>query len=296
MVYAENSNIDEYQNVVLSSQNIFWVKRDGSRVLVCRAGDLIANARLERFPKLETEEVVSTEMMQEISSIFHALEVAVRPREKMKTVKAVRESWTLWFNSHDSLSPLEVILLSEYLMPKDLQNNSTNWSAASLQLFHRSCFIATLFTLGTCALGYHSWKFLREAWILSFSLSSHYSVAGMKTSDLENLRSGDKSSEFVEQLISSVELEFDGLKNVVSRMFENAKGTGGPRGLVPAELTDIERLYAHLESTVSPIVDLNDVKMRDLWKTDHFKIVSKLSDNDGNEVKLVDEIYLEFGL
>ncbi|MBH47456.1 MAG: hypothetical protein CME71_04735 [Halobacteriovorax sp.] len=296
MVYADNNNMNEYENIVLSAQNVFWVKRDGSRVLVCRAGDLLANARLERFPKLESEQIISVKKLQEVSNIFSSLESATRPREKMKIVKTIRENWTLWFNSHESLSALEIILLSEYLMPKQLKENSSEWSEASLHLFQRSCFISTLFTLGTCALGYHSWKFLRDAWAISFCLSSHYSKEGMKASDMKALGDGEVDQNFVEKMIESVDLKFVGLKQVAARMFERQSASATPYGLKTEELSDIERLFAHLESKVSYLTDFQDYELKKIWRDDQFKIVHKLYDNNGSDFAVVEDVYLEFGL
>tara|TARA_R110000868_G_scaffold30668_1_gene113176 strand:- start:6369 stop:7259 length:891 start_codon:yes stop_codon:yes gene_type:complete len=296
MVYAENSNPHEYENIVLSAQNIFWVKRDGSRVLVCRAGDLLANARLERFPKLESEQIVSPKKLQEIANVFSSLEKAKRPREKMKTVKSIRENWTLWFNSHESLSVIEVILLSEHLMPQELKENSKEWSGASLQLFQRSCFISTLFTLGTCALGYHSWNFLRDAWAISFCLNSHYSKVGMKISDLKSLDDGQIDQPFVERVIESVDLEFAGLKQVAAKMFEKPSVGTSPYGLRVEELSDIERLFAHLESRVPYQSEFEEYELRKIWRDDQFKIVHKLYDNNGGDFSMVEDVYLEFGL
>ena len=55
MVYAENFDLSQYGQSQLSAHDIYWVKRDGSRVLVRRAGEYLDQENLKRYPKLDFE-------------------------------------------------------------------------------------------------------------------------------------------------------------------------------------------------------------------------------------------------
>lgn len=300
MPSSENSVTSNNEQLVLSHHNIFWVKRDGSRVLVCHAGDLLAQAKLTRFPKLDFENCVDEARLEKISSTFLDLKSVLRPKLKMQAVARVRSNWGEWFHSANSCSVLELVLISEILFPELMRAHAATWSQASMPLFHRSCFIATMSALGACALGYASWSYLENIWRVSFAHSVEFAHKGMELSTLGEFEATRVKSEKSSCDLSHIETEYPSLEAVAKIVFERANGEGGPRGLHMAEMTDVERWFAHLQlhtPWTNEFLKNESGWFKSFWSDDEFNIVAKFVDGKPREfISRSDEEYLDFGL
>lgn len=300
MSSAENSITSDSEQFVLSHHDIFWVKRDGSRVLVCHTGDLLAQAKLTRFPKLDFKISVDEARLQKISRVFLELKSAQRPKQKMKIVEQVRTQWGEWFHSAEGHCVLELVLLSEILFPELMRAHAATWSKASMPLFHRSCFVATMAALGACALGYASWKYLENVWRISFAYSVQFAEHGMELSALDELERARVKNDITAAPLTSVDTEFPSLEAVARMTYERANGSGNPRGLHMAEMSDIERWYAHLQLNTpwaSDFITNTSEWFKSFWSNDEFRIVAKFMDANAREnSNRSDEEYLDFGL
>lgn len=297
MSYAENVAPESQNEFVLSHHDIYWVKLNGSSVLVCRVGDLIEHARLDRFPKKEFKSKIDPTRISTIAQTLHELTKAKRPRAKMQIVEAIRSQWDEWFHQYEKLSVVEIILLSEQLVPEQMKQHADVWAKASMPLFHRSCYIATMTVMGASALGYASWNYLSELWKMAFSHSAMFALHGMGHTELpclESVRVGKKES--IPKL-TTLESSYPSLHDVAKLVFERADGSGFPRGINVAEMNDVERWYAHLQMSVPWSQDFigGDVSWHEnFWIEDHFHVIQKLN-HKNNNVKTNDE-YLDFGL
>lgn len=299
MVCAENFNLDEHTLNVLSTHHLFWVKRDGSRVLVCRTGDLVSAAKLERYPKLETETLVNLERVEEIASLFLQLKEIQRPKDKMILVAKIRASWAQWFLSEEKVSPLELILVCEKLMGSLMKEHADEWSEASLALFHRSCLVATLSVMGVASLGYASWKYLESIWTISFSHNAKFKLTGMNYSSLEKLDKSRTQSIPSTIEVKPIQTDYQSLDFASSLVFEKADGSGQPRGTTLSELSDSERWFAHVQNNISWNLDLTSMPNTDwaeLWTKDNYNILKKLYDAKKEAFENYENTYLEFGL
>lgn len=296
MVYATNPIFEEHDDIVLSRHDVYWQKRDGSRVLVCRAGDLVSHAHLDRFKNIHQECRVDLERLNSIIEILAPLKNPMRAKEKMQVVQTLRDCWSDYFG-HDQIALLEVVILSELLVPDMMKSNASLWSKASMSLFHRSCFVATMSLIGSCALGYSSWSFLSEIWRMSFALSSQYAEAGLDLSSLPKfeLVRTQKTNE-KPKLVVDTKADFKSLVEVTNLFFEQPDGNGFPRELNIAEMTDVERLYAHIQNNTPWEFDLSDDEWwGEFWSNDIFHVLKKLQGDQRANIKSKDE-YLDFGL
>lgn len=100
--------------------------------------------------------------------------------------------------------------------------------------------------------------------------------------------------------LSNIETDFPSLEDVAKLVFERANGDGGPRGLHMAEMTDVERWFAHLQLSTpwtSDFLGRDNEWLKEVWSRDEFSIVAKFVDGKPlSFVSRADEEYLDFGL
>jgi len=218
----------------------------------------------------------------------------------MQAVARVRSNWNEWFHSHDGYNVLDLVLLSEILFPDLMHAHAATWSKASMPLFHRSCFIATMSALGACALGYASWKYLENIWRISFAHSVEFARNGMELSTLDELEESRVNTVSRQVEFTHVDTEFPSLESVAKIIFERANGEGGPRGLHMAEMTDVERWFAHLQLKTpwaTDFINSDSEWFKSFWSNDDFNVVAKFNDGKPREfINRIDEEYLDFGL
>ncbi len=288
MVYALNSTPPAHENL-LSPNDIFWIKRDGARVLICRAGDLIDSARLQRFENLEIVSRVDEEKLETVFSVLQELRHTIRPKDKMKIVSQVRKNWSQWFSGPERLTPIELIILGQRLMQDSMRVHIQAWAKASMPLFHRSCVAGLLNLCGAVALGYASWPYLEDLWRLSFSHSASFGLHGMtgKTlSCLEYVRTQHQAAKiFVEPLAAS----FPSVAVIFKRTHE------AQQTLSACEMNDIERWFTHIQKSMPWDIDLlQDMKWWDsFFYHDKFFILGKMGESIENMGSAESE-YIDF--
>jgi hypothetical protein len=289
MAYAQFDVNKENAKSIISASDIYWVRRDQSRLLVCRAGDLLSHARLDRFPKITHELKVNEEKIQHVVDVMSCLASSKSVREKMLVVNQVRAHWQRWFVSDEKLTPLELVILGERIMHEPLQGHAEIWAKASTELFHRSCTSGTLLIFGAVSLGYHSWSFLGELWRMAFSYSATFALEEMSQRSLPCLElARTKKYELDDRIYSG--MRHDSSMEVVF----NFHPTSSKRSFY--ELSDLERWYGHIQQMIP--WDKNILKETAWWKNFHseddFKIINKIFENE--KVRLVEDHYINFEL
>ncbi len=298
MVYTENFDLSQYGSNQLSAHDIYWVKRDGSRVLVRRAGEFLDNENLKRYPKLDFEIKIDHSKIIAAKEILLSLKNIQRPKDKIKLANKVRALWSEWFFSPSSLTPLEVMILGDEVMAQTYQELAKNWSAPSTSLFQRSCLIASLSILGAVSLGYTSWTFLEDLWKLNFTYSAYFSDEGMKFSDLEDLEKSRESLKANLFEFKPIESRYVSLQQMRELVFEKADGSGKAKGLSYQELNDLERWFNYLHQTISwshSLINEDNQHWKNIWTEDSFDILSKLQSESIN-MSAMNQEYIEFEL
>ncbi|PIP90465.1 MAG: hypothetical protein COW01_10195 [Bdellovibrionales bacterium CG12_big_fil_rev_8_21_14_0_65_38_15] len=296
MVYAENFDLSQYGQSQLSAHDIYWVKRDGSRVLVRRAGEYLDQENLKRYPKLDFEIKIDHLKILPAKEILLKLKTGLRPKEKIKLANNVRDLWSEWFFSPTSLSPLEIMILGDEIMSDSYKELASEWSAPSTILFQRSCLIASLSLLGAISLGYTSWKFLEELWKINFTYSAHFSEKGMKLSDLNDLEKNRTGKDEQTYSFTLMKSQFVSIVQMTELIFEKSDGTGAPKNISYHELSDLERWFNYLHQSISwnkTLVDQDNQHWKNIWAEDPFDILSKLQ---SDSVDSMNHEYIEFEL
>ena len=279
MVYAENFDLSQYGQSQLSAHDIYWVKRDGSRLLVRRAGEFLDQENLKRYPKLDFEIKIDDEKISSLKEILSKLKESPRPKEKIKLANSVRNMWNEWFFSPASLSPLEIMIVGDEVMSEAYKELAKDWSNPSTLLFQRSCLIASLSLLGAVSLGYTSWDYLKDIWKLNFTYSAYFHENGMKFCDLDDLEKARVENSNTEFDFVALENKFISVAQMVSLIFEKSNGTGKPRKITYHELNDMERWFNYLHQTISwnkALVNQDNQYWKTIWAEDSFDILSKL--------------------
>lgn len=298
MVYAENFDLSQYGESQLSAHDIYWVKRDGSRVLVRRAGEFLDHENLKRYPKLDFEIKIDHTKILAAKEILLNFKETHRPKDKIKLANKMRAIWSDLFFAPTSLTPLEVMILGDEIMAQAYQELAKTWSTPSTILFQRSCLIASLSILGAVSLGYTSWSFLEDLWKLNFTYSAYFSDEGMKLSDLDDLEKSRIGTDENQFKFSPIESRYHSISQMRELVFEKADGSGIPRGLACHELNDLERWFNYLHQTISwsqSIAAQDNQHWKNIWSEDSFDILSKLQSDPMNTTTINQE-YIEFEL
>ncbi len=298
MVYAENFNLEQYGESQLSAHDIYWVKRDGSRVLVRRAGEFLDQENLKRYPKLDFELKIDHQKISTIKEYFLSLKNGLRPKDKLRLSQKIRDRWEEIFFSDDSMTPLEIIILGDEIMCQVYSEFAKDWSTPSTILFQRSCLIASLSMMGAVSLGYTSWSYLENIWLVNFSYSAHYQNNNMKYSDLDLLEKNRSDEKIDVSEINLLPSKYVSLKAMMELVFEKSDGSGQPKHLNLNELSDLERWFNHLQQTIkwnSSLLQESGQVWKNLWSQDNFRVLEKLK-NKNEASSQQSEQYIEFEL
>tara|TARA_R110002049_G_scaffold59208_1_gene160416 strand:- start:129 stop:1025 length:897 start_codon:yes stop_codon:yes gene_type:complete len=298
MVYAENFHLEQYDECQLSAHDIYWVKRDGARVLVRRAGDFLDQENLKKYPKLDFELKVDHQKITKLKDILLSLKEGLRPKDKLRLSQKLRDQWDHLFFTDESMTALEFLILGDELMCHKYSEFAKDWSSPSTMLFQRSVLIASLSMMGAVSLGYTSWSYLENMWLVNFSYSAFYHENSMRFSELDLMEERRVGKNNSIQKIDTLKSEFISLEAMMNLVFEKPDASETPKQIHLNELSDIERWFNYLQQTISwnsPLHLENNQLWKNLWIEDTHYILDKL--RNISEVQThKNEQYIEFEL
>lgn len=273
MVYAHKDQTKENHTWLISRDDVYWIKRSGARVLICRAGDLIDHESIARFENIERVCKVDLQKLQTIFQEISQLQNSARARERMKITNNIRSNWETWFLSSQKLSVLELVVLADMLMHESLKLHVDVWAKASMPLFHRSSVVGLVAMFGAIALGYNSWSYLEQIWQVSFSHSVSFALNGMTEKTIQCLEHARiyKRNSGIDVKASSE--SFPSLQNVYElSQYEQA---------ALSQLTDMERWYRHIQANTPWGLELS-IELQPWWdrffEQDNFRVTNKVCD------------------
>lgn len=238
------------EGYVLSPANLYWIRRSGERTLLSQKADflnfdLIAKLQSQK-QKIEAEDLIPSEFIDEISSAFAAHRREVQIKDKIQWRKRLLFNFKKRLLSGEN-SQFEIDQVMWKIFSKFNIELTKSFLDKDIDLFKRSMSIASSYTLMAFVMGYYNDDFLTVLFnqIFSdlFNVSPQEPLISLKER-LETLRGKDTLG------VEEVKL-LERFYRQKSHLFNERFDGSGSKQIHYLEMTDLEKLLVALNAHFS---------------------------------------------
>ena len=245
-------NLDLLKERVFSPVDLFWVKKNGKKVLLVGRGDFLDHTRLEKYFSFSLVTEGSLDHLNEIKSLFENLKEVESDRERYVIAGDITKEFCAHLNEY---SEEDLIILGEELFFDLPQDDISLFSKMKSDYMERASLCGMLSVLMALGFGYYGFNFLKDLYHSHFAVTKIHGLSTLEIDQLENYRTSDDLSldkNIFEKTTTALSYRFESkaVKKIAYFMLERRDGRG-PNKLNENELSDLEMIVSEVQRTVS---------------------------------------------